>query len=124
MLNLPAGATVVRTYYALPNSVGIIGTEYDNLLDASLAALRKWGGMTGSNFAVNPPRVDQRVVFDFPDGGGVDTVVASQIVCDGLTMPAPTSATQRAAIAEAAAQHLIKCNAVAEKAMAAHVSAN
>ena len=119
MLDIPDGATVARTYYALPNSLGIVGAEYDNLLDANLAALRKWGAMTGSDFAVNPPRVDQRMVFEFPEGGGVDTVVASSVVFERLTLPAPTSAMQRAAIADTAITQMIKTHEQATQALAA-----
>lgn len=119
MLDIPTGATVTDTYYALPNSVGIIGHRYDTSVEASVAALRKWGGMTGSNFAVNPPRIDQRMVFQFPDGGGIDTVVASEVVCQTLTLPAPTNASQRAAIAETAIARLIKANPEAAELLAA-----
>lgn len=119
MLTLPTGATVTRVYYALPNGLGIVGTAYDTVLEANLEALRKWGSVQ-TNCAVNPPRVDQRVVFEFPDGGGLDAVVASHIVYESLTTPAPTSHQQRAALADTAMQQLIKNNVMAEAALSGH----
>lgn len=117
MMNIPVGAIVTRVYYTLPSHVGHIGPEFDTQHEANVEALRRWGA-NQSHLAIAAPTVSQRIVFTFPDGGGVDTVVDTEVVFPNLTTPAPSGHEQRAALAETAIRQLNKFHAIAEKTLA------
>lgn len=118
MLSIPVGATVTRVYYTLPSHVGHIGPEFDNQHDANVEALRRWGA-NQSHLAINAPTVQQRMVFTFPDGSGLDTPVSSETVYPSLTTPAPSGHEQRAALAETAIRQLEKFHGIATQVLAA-----
>src|SRR5688572_10678990 len=115
MLSIPVGATVTRVYFTLPNHIGHTGPEFNTQYEANTEALRRWGA-NQSNLPIPAPTVKQRMVFTVPDGGGaLDTVVDTEVVFPNLTTPAPSSAQQRAALAEAAIRQLMKFHALAEE---------
>lgn len=100
---VPAGATITRTYLAIPGPGPVIGREFPNTdegWDAAVTAaqakkadlvarnaesLGKFGTPEeieeGANIQV---RIDLRWKIDYPDGDGVDTIIESYDDVDRL----------------------------------------
>lgn len=123
MLNIPVGATVTRVYFTLPSHVGHIGPEFDTQHEANVEALRRWGA-NQTNTTIKAPAVQQRIMFAFPDGSGLDTVVATETVFPILTTPAPSGHEQRAALAETAIRQLERFHGITERPLAEQSTSN
>lgn len=102
MRNIPEGATIVRTYLAIPGLCGI-GDEFPNtpegwadaveaaqakkaaLVESITESLGSFGTPDGVEQTANVQvRIDLRWKMAYPQGGGIDTVIESYKDVDRL----------------------------------------